>query len=66
MTQKISLKKGSSEKVSLKKIAPALKRIRLEFSWKSNEKLDLDVSALICRHNASGLPELLHTQRLRV
>ena len=32
MTQKISLKKGSSEKVSLKKIAPALKRIRLECS----------------------------------
>lgn len=64
MTQKISLKKGSSEKVSLKKIAPALKRIRLEFSWKSNEKLDLDVSALICRHNASGLPELLSPRHL--
>lgn len=62
MSEKVSLKKGSSEKVSLKKIAPALKRIRLEFSWKSDAKLDLDVSALICRHNAAGNPELLSSK----
>ena len=64
MSEKISLKKGASEKISLKKIAPALKEVRLEFSWKSNEKLDLDVSALICRHNAAGTPEILSARHL--
>lgn len=64
MSEKISLKKGSSEKISLKKLAPSLKEIRLEFSWKSAQKLDLDVSALICRHNASGTPEMLSARHL--
>lgn len=64
MSEKISLKKGSSEKISLKKIAPLLKEIRLEFSWKSGGKLDLDVSALICRHNAAGNPEMLSARHL--
>ena len=64
MTDKISLKKGSSEKISLKKVAPALKELRLEFSWKSDSKLDLDVSALVCRHNAAGNPEMLSARHL--
>lgn len=64
MSEKISLKKGSTEKISLKKIAPLLKEIRLEFSWKSSSKLDLDVSAVICRHNASGNPEMLSARHL--
>ena len=64
MSEKISLKKGSSEKISLKKIAPLLKEIRLEFSWKSGGKLDLDVSALVCRHNAAGNPEMLSARHL--
>lgn len=64
MSEKISLKKGSSEKISLKKIAPLLKEIRLEFSWKSDSKLDLDVSAVICRHNAAGAPEMLSPRHL--
>ncbi len=64
MSEKISLKKGSSEKISLKKIAPLLKEIRLEFSWKSSTKLDLDVSAVICRHNAAGAPEILSPRHL--
>lgn len=64
MSEKISLKKGSTEKINLKKIAPQLKEIRLEFSWKSGQKLDLDVSALICRHNAAGKPEMLSARHL--
>lgn len=64
MSDKISLKKGSTEKISLRKIAPSLKEIRLEFSWKSGVKLDLDVSAVICRHNAAGKPEILSDRHL--
>lgn len=64
MSEKISLKKGSSEKISLRKIAPLLKKIRLEFSWKSSTKLDLDVSGVICRHNAAGNPEMLSARHL--
>ena len=54
----VSLKKGESNKVSLKKAAPALKEFRLEFSWKSGGKLDLDASALVCRRDATGAPKL--------
>lgn len=64
MTDKISLKKGSTDKISLKKISPTLKNLRLEFSWKSDHKLDLDVSALVCRHNAEGKPEMLSARHL--
>lgn len=59
MTQaKISLKK-SDGKISLKKVAPLLKNIRLEFSWKSKVKLDADASALVCGYDAAGKPVML-------
>lgn len=64
MTQaKISLKK-SDGKISLKKVAPALKNIRLEFSWKSKVKLDADASALVCGYNAQQKPVMLGAQYL--
>ena len=55
---KLSLEKGKSNKLSLKKVAPLLKELRVEFSWKSGGKLDLDASVLICRQNADGVPTL--------
>lgn len=64
MTQaKISLKK-SDGKISLKKVSPALKKVRLEFSWKSKVKLDADASALVCGYNAQQKPVMLGAQYL--
>lgn len=55
---KISLKKGNANKLSLKKVAPSLNNFRLEFSWMSGSKLDLDASALVCRRDSQGIPKL--------
>lgn len=59
MTQaKISLKK-SSGKISLKKEFPALNKLRVEFSWKTQVKLDADASAFVCSNDAEGKPVMI-------
>lgn len=54
--EKVTLKKGTSTKVALKKIAPSLKKVLMRFNWTSDVKLDLDCSALLCRTSAKGYP----------
>jgi len=61
---KIALKKGNSNKIQLKKVAPSLKKVLMKFNWTSDVKLDLDCSALLCRTNARGIPEVLSPQHI--
>lgn len=61
---KVSLKKGNSEKVSLRKVAPLLKKILMRFNWTSDVKLDLDCSALLCRNDAKGYPEVIDVRHI--
>lgn len=61
---KISLKKGSTNKISLKKSAPLLRKIRVEFSWTSNSKLDLDASALLCRKDSNGAAQIISEKHM--
>lgn len=61
---KVSLKKGNSEKVSLRKVAPLLKKLLMRFNWTSDVKLDLDCSALLCRNDAKGYPEVIDVQHI--
>lgn len=61
---KLNLEKGKSNKLSLKKVAPLLKELRVEFSWKSGGKLDLDASVLVCRQNADGAPVLRKPEQI--
>lgn len=61
---KLNLEKGKSNKLSLKKVAPLLKELRVEFSWKSAGKLDLDASVLVCRQNAEGFPVLRESEQV--
>lgn len=49
----VQLKKN--EKLSLKKVAPGLSKIRLEVNWNSPVKFDADATALVC----DATPKLL-------
>lgn len=60
---KLNLEKGKSNKLSLKKVAPLLKELRVEFSWKSAGKLDLDASIFICRQNELGEPIIRESEQ---
>lgn len=61
---KIALKKGTSNKIQLRKVAPALKKVLMKFNWTSDVKLDLDCSAILCRNDANGFPKVLSPQHL--
>lgn len=57
MTETIDLRKGAS--INLSKTSTSV-RFRIGLGWgrPNNQKVDLDVSAFLCKNNANGDPEL--------
>lgn len=54
----MSMDLSKGERVSLAKVSPGTKIFKVALGWDENPDFDLDASAFLCSHNASGDPKL--------